>query len=140
MTNVPKAKTGRPPGMKSFLSRRNMLIGIVGMAGGGVAIGGAAGVFSSSAAPAGSRGQVTLYKNPQCDCCEAYASYLGQQGFSVKVIPTKDLTAMGEKYGIPNSQDPCHISLIGGYVVGGHIPMEVIDRLLSEKPQITGIN
>ena len=29
--------------------------------------------------------------------------------------------------------------LIGGYVVGGHIPMEVIDRLLAEKPQITGI-
>ena len=56
MTNVPKAKTGRPPGMKSFLSRRNMLIGIVGMAGGGVAIGGAAGVFSSSAAPAGMPG------------------------------------------------------------------------------------
>ena len=140
MTKVPESKTDRPPGMKSLLSRRNMLIGIVGVAGGGAVIGGATGVFSSNAEPAGSRGQVTLYKNPQCDCCEAYASYLGQHGFAVKVIPTNDLTVMGEKHGIPDSQSPCHISLIGGYVVGGHIPMEVIDRLLTEKPQITGIN
>ena len=123
-----------------MLSRRTMLFGAIGAGSAASLIGGPAGIRSLHAAPAANRGQVTLYKNPQCDCCEAYASYLGQQGFSVKVIPTNDLTAMGEKYGIPNSQDPCHISLIGGYVVGGHIPMEVSDRLLSEKPQITGIN
>ena len=29
--------------------------------------------------------------------------------------------------------------LIGGYVVGGHIPIEIIDRLLAEKPKIVGI-
>jgi hypothetical protein len=46
---------------------------------------------------------------------------------------------MGEKYGIPDSLQPCHLSLISGYVVGGHIPIEVVDRLLSEKPQIAGI-
>jgi len=60
-------------------------------------------------------------------------------GFQVKVMATNDLTVMGQKYGIPDNQQPCHISLIGGYVVGGHIPIEVIDKLLSEKPQITGI-
>jgi len=47
---------------------------------------------------------------------------------------------MGQKYGIPDDMQPCHISLIGGYVVGGHIPIEVVNRLLSEKPQITGIS
>ena len=125
---------------KYNLSRRTMLVSVLGLAGGAAVIGGATGVFSSNAEPAGSRGQVTLYKNPQCDCCEAYASYLGKHGFSVKVIPTNDLTVMGQKYGIPAGQDPCHISLIGGYVVGGHIPMEVIDKLLAEKPKITGIN
>ena len=29
--------------------------------------------------------------------------------------------------------------MIGGYVVGGHIPIEVVNRLLSENPQLTGI-
>jgi hypothetical protein len=85
------------------------------------------------------RGQVTLYKNPECGCCEGYADYLRQHGFKVTAVPTNDLTVMGEKYGIPDSPQPCHISLIGGYVVGGHIPIEIINRLLSEKPQITGI-
>ena len=57
----------------------------------------------------------------------------------MKAVSTNDLTVMGEKYGIPDEMQPCHISLIGGYVVGGHIPMEVISRLLTEKPKIVGI-
>jgi hypothetical protein len=121
------------------INRRTALFGLIG--GGGVTalIGGTIGVFSSNAEPAANRGQVTLYKNPQCDCCEGYADYLRHNGFEVKVIPTNDLTVMGEKYGIPDSLQPCHLSLVGGYVIGGHIPIEVVNRLLSEKPQITGI-
>jgi hypothetical protein len=124
---------------KYELTRRTMLLSVFGVAGGTALIGGATGLFSSNAEPAGSRGQVTLYKNPQCECCEGYADYLRRNGFEVKVIPTNDLTVMGEKYGIPDSLQPCHLSLIGGYVVGGHIPIEVVNRLLSEKPQIVGI-
>ena len=82
---------------------------------------------------------MTLYKNLQCGCCEGYADYLRENGFKVKAIPTNDLTLMGQKYGIPDGMQPCHISLIGGYVVGGHIPIEVIDRLLAEKPRVVGI-
>ena len=141
MTNVPKAKTGRngPPGKKPLVSRRTMLLGIAGAAAGAAAIGGATGVFSSNAETAGGGGAVTLYKNPQCDCCEGYASYLRDHGFAVKVIATNDLTLMGEKYGISDALQPCHLALMAGYVVGGHVPFEVITRLLSEKPQIAGI-
>ena len=46
---------------------------------------------------------------------------------------------MAQKYGIPDGLEPCHISLVGGYVVGGHIPIEVVNRLLLEKAQIAGI-
>ena len=123
---------------KCKLSRRTMLMSVAGI-GGAALIGGATGIIPLSAEPAATRGEVTLYKNPQCDCCQGYASYLHQNGFQVKVIPTNDLTVMGQKYGIPDDMQPCHISLLGGYVVGGHIPIEVVNRLLSEKPQITGI-
>ena len=124
---------------KHKLSRRALLTLLVGGAGGAALIGGASGVIPLSAKPAPNRGDVTLYKNPQCGCCEGYADYLRDNGFKVKAISTNDLTVMGQKYGIPDDMQPCHISLIGGYVVGGHIPMEVIERLLAEKPQITGI-
>ena len=124
---------------KHKLSRRALLTLLVGGAGGAALIGGASGVIPLSAKPAPNRGDVTLYKNPQCGCCEGYADYLRDNGFKVKAISTNDLTVMGQKYGIPGDMQPCHISLIGGYVVGGHIPIEVVNRLLSEKPQIVGI-
>lgn len=125
--------------LKHKFSRRAALMMLVGGAGGAALIGGASGVIPLSAEAAPSRGDVTLYKNPQCGCCEGYADYLRGNGFKVKAISTNDLTVMGRKYGIPDDMQPCHISLIGGYVVGGHIPMEVIDRLLAEKPKIVGI-
>ena len=121
------------------LSRRALMAVLIGGAGGAALIGGANGVLRSSAEAAPSRGDVVLYKNPQCGCCEAYADYLRDNGFKVKAISTNDLTVMGQKYGVSDDLQPCHISLIAGYVVGGHIPVEVIDRLLSEKPQIAGI-
>jgi hypothetical protein len=127
-------------GKKPFLSRRAVLMSAVGAVAGAAAIGGATGILSPNAEPVANRGNVTLYKNPQCECCEAYADYLRHDGFEVKVMPTNDLTIMGEKYGIPDTLQPCHLSLMGGYVVGGHISIEIIDRLLSEKPQIAGIS
>lgn len=142
MTNAAKPKTGRNkllPGKKSLPTRRTMVIGLAAAAGGAAAIGGTAGAFSSSTPAIAGVGFVTLYKNPQCDCCEGYASYLRDHGFAVKTVATNDLTVMGEKYGISDALQPCHLSLIAGYVVGGHVPFEVIKRLLDEKPRIAGI-
>lgn len=46
-------------------------------------------------APAGESGKsATLYKNPQCGCCEDYAGYLHDNGFEVAVKPTYDLSVM----------------------------------------------
>jgi hypothetical protein len=102
-------------------------------------IGGAAGIVAPSARAADDSKKVTLYKDPQCGCCEGYANYLRGNAFAVTIVPTHDLPLLDEKYGIPADLQPCHISLIGGYVVGGHVPIEVVDRLLAEKPAITGI-
>jgi hypothetical protein len=102
-------------------------------------IGGAAGIVAPSARAAGDSKKVTLYKDPQCGCCEGYANYLRGNAFAVTIVPTHDLPLLDEKYGIPADLQPCHISLIGGYVVGGHVPIEIVNRLLADKPAITGI-
>lgn len=120
---------------KGTAIKRRAVLGLLASGAAGVAVWRFAGAVGSAEAAM----PVTLYKNPQCDCCEAYASYLDGHGFDVKVIPTNDLTLMGEKYGITEAMQPCHLSLVGGYVVGGHIPVEIVQRLLSEKPQLTGI-
>ena len=125
---------------KYKLNRRALTRVLFDGAAAAAVVGGAIGGIRLIAEPAPARGDVTLYQNPQCGCCEGYADYLHDNGFKVKAVSTNDLTVMGQKYGIPDDLQPCHISLIGGYVVGGHIPMEVIDRLLSEQPKIVGIS
>ena len=124
---------------KYKLNRRALMTVLFDGAAGAAVVSGAFGGIWLIAEAEPTRGDVALYKNPQCGCCEGYADYLHHNGFTVKAISTNDLTIMGQKYGIPDDMQPCHISLIGDYVVGGHIPMEVIDRLLTEKPKIVGI-
>lgn len=81
----------------------------------------------------------TLYKNPQCGCCEQYADYLRQNGYTVTVKPTHDLVAMSREAGIPDDFQGCHLAFIDDYVVSGHVPVGTVDRLLSERPDIKGV-
>src|SRR5260221_4505962 len=115
---------------KFAMNRRAMLTLLAGAT---------AGIISTSSRAAVESKPVTLYKDPQCGCCEGYADYLRSNGFAVSIVPTHDLPLLDEKYGIPTELSPCHISLIGGYFVGGHVPIEVVKRLLSRKPPITGL-
>lgn len=82
---------------------------------------------------------VTLYKSPQCGCCEGYANYLRDNGFNVTVKPTHELAQLSRLAGIPEDFEGCHLSMIDGYVVSGHVPVASVERLLSEKPKIVGI-
>lgn len=83
--------------------------------------------------------QATLYKNPQCGCCEGYAAYLRENGFNVDVKPTNDLAEISRKAGVAEGMQGCHTMFIDGYVVDGHVPVNVIRKLLTERPAIAGI-
>lgn len=81
----------------------------------------------------------TLYKNPQCGCCENYAAYLRQNGFDVEVKPTNDLAQISSEAGVPAQLEGCHTMFVDGYVVDGHVPVGTINKLLTERPAIAGI-
>jgi hypothetical protein len=81
-----------------------------------------------------------LYKNPQCGCCAEYAKYLGQNGFDVQVEETFDLPSVKREHGVPAALEGCHTTLVDGYVIEGHVPADIIQRLLREKPAIKGIS
>ena len=83
--------------------------------------------------------RVTIYKDPGCMCCEGYADYLRANGFDVTVIGTHDLPLLNAKHHIPAELQGCHLSEVDGYFVGGHVPVDVVNRLLSERPSIEGI-
>jgi hypothetical protein len=41
--------------------------------------------------------------------------------------------------GVPRPLESCHTAVVGPYVVEGHVPADVIARLLRDKPAVLGI-
>ena len=82
---------------------------------------------------------VTIFKSITCGCCDLYASYMGKKGFNVEVKQTDDLTPIKNRYNVPSPMESCHTTVIGEYFVEGHVPVEAIEKLLAEKPDVAGI-
>jgi len=82
---------------------------------------------------------VTLYKNPNCGCCTGHAKALEDAGFVVTIEETDNLDVVKQSYNIPPGGESCHTSVIGDYVVEGHVPLEAIEKLINEQPEIAGI-
>jgi hypothetical protein len=95
---------------------------------------------SPVAATAATKPQAKLYKNPDCGCCAGYARYLRAHGFEVTEVATADLPQIKKQHGVPEALEGCHTTLIGAYVVEGHVPIGPINKLLAERPRIKGIS
>ncbi len=83
--------------------------------------------------------EVTVYKTPTCGCCAVFISYLEKKDVAVKTENVKNLDDIKQRNGIPSQLWSCHTSMVDGYIVEGHVPIEAIEKLLSEKPNIKGI-
>jgi hypothetical protein len=44
-----------------------------------------------------------------------------------------------EKNKVPEKLYACHTALIDGYVIEGHVPADLIRRLIKEKPAVLGL-
>ncbi len=83
---------------------------------------------------------IVVYKSPTCGCCTEWVNYLRDNGLSVETHDVADMEAVKADYGVTNpSLKSCHTALVGGYVVEGHVPVDDIRRLLSERPEVLGI-
>lgn len=40
---------------------------------------------------------------------------------------------------MPDAAASCHTALVDGYVLEGHVPLEAIERVLADRPDIVGI-
>lgn len=79
-----------------------------------------------------------MYLGDGCGCCGEHAKYLRQNGFEVS--QKKDnFRAHRDGFGVPNELVSCHSTLIEGYVVEGHVPIEAIRWLLDQKPNVVGV-
>jgi hypothetical protein len=110
------------------ISRRALLAGSLALTAGLVSRAGATGKPS-----------VMVYKSPTCGCCKLWVTYLERNGFPVKFEDLNSLAAIKKRHGVPDAMASCHTALVDGYVVEGHVPADLIDRLLRERPSVVGI-
>ena len=57
-------------------------------------------------------------------------------------MTTRDLDDLGpikRKLGVPEALESCHTAVVEQYVIEGHVPADVIDRLLRERPAVAGL-
>ena len=84
-------------------------------------------------------GPMTVYKDPQCGCCEQWADAMEAAGFKVNIRDEADMTPIKTRFGVPADMEGCHTAVIDGYVVEGHVPLEALQKLVTEKPDVAGI-
>jgi hypothetical protein len=90
------------------------------------------------AAPANAATRIVTYRDPGCGCCEGWAAAARKAGYDV-TIHDLDRSVRMRRFGLTAATAGCHTSLVNGYVVEGHIPFDVVARLLRERPRIRGI-
>ena len=60
-------------------------------------------------------------------------------GFAPQIHAQDDVSVIWRRYGVPDALSSCHIGLVGGYVVVGHVPPADVTRLLVERPLAVGL-
>ncbi|MDF0749716.1 DUF411 domain-containing protein [Marinobacter sp. 71-i] len=97
---------------------------------------------TQSSAPLASTGAagpaITIYKSPNCGCCQSWAEHLDANGFETTIVETDNLNEIKQQYDVPREMASCHTALIGDLVIEGHVPADDIVAYL-ENPQFNTV-
>ena len=83
---------------------------------------------------------VTVYKSPSCQCCSEWVAHMKDEGFEVEVQSKLRMRPVKKQVGLPSSLAACHTSVVGNYVVEGHVPAQDVKKLLREQPDVRGLS
>ena len=82
---------------------------------------------------------VTVYKSATCGCCTKWIEHMRAAGFTVVAHDTEDHTGVMGNFGVPFRLGSCHTAQVGSYVIEGHVPTDLIRKVLEEHPAIAGL-
>lgn len=89
--------------------------------------------------PASARPPMRVHRDPNCGCCEAWVAHVRRAGFDARIEVTDDIDAVKRRLGVPAALASCHTAEIDGWLLEGHVPAEIVARLLAERPAIRGL-
>ncbi len=82
---------------------------------------------------------IQVFASPSCKCCHAWMDHLEANGFHVSKELVSDVTPLKRKYGVPQPLWSCHTAIVDGYAVEGHVPADVIRKVLTDRPAFAGL-
>jgi hypothetical protein len=97
---------------------------------------------SANAQDANPEHSILVFKTPWCGCCQVWADRMIEAGYVVETRDMNDLSPIKSQAGVTEQLSACHTSVIGdgpAYVLEGHVPIEAVEMLMSEKPNVRGI-
>lgn len=83
--------------------------------------------------------EITIYKDAGCGCCKEWVKHIQQAGFVTVVHDTTEMETVKRGFGVPVPLESCHTARIGKYTIEGHVPADLISRLLKEQPVARGL-
>jgi len=83
--------------------------------------------------------KVVSYRSASCGCCKKWINHLKDNGLEVVDNIVENISVIKNQYLIPNNLRSCHSAQIANYIIEGHVPIESINKLFREKPNINGI-
>jgi len=82
---------------------------------------------------------IVVYKTPSCGCCKNWVEHIKENGYAVVVHDLDDLKKVKLDAGVSPALESCHTAIVRGYTIEGHVPADVIRKLLAEKPGVRGL-
>jgi len=77
---------------------------------------------------------VAVFKSPTCGCCAKWNEHMTAAGYVVTSTDRADMSAVKDEHRVPPQLRSCHTALVAGYVLEGHVPADVVAKLLAERP------
>ena len=62
-----------------------------------------------------------------------------ESGYTVEVKGDQNRAAVRDQFNVPLQIQSCHTAIVDGYIIEGHVPVDEIERLLDERPEIVGL-
>ena len=91
------------------------------------------------AKPSASAQAITVYRTATCGCCGKWVDHMKTSGFNPTVHMVQSMDATPPRKGLPVALHSCHNASLEGYNVEGHVPADVVRKLLRERPKVKGL-
>ena len=119
------------------MTDRRRFLALAGLAAAGLAL--PRSIFALATPP---KIPMTVYKSPSCGCCGNWVTHVNANGFEAKVIDVEDQTRLDElktTSGVPVALRSCHLALVGNYAIEGHVPADLITKLITDRTAGRGL-